>query len=483
MSKYDDVMKLALERGFFFQSSEIYADAPAGFWEYGPLGTSMKNKLIQLWRKELVKRDEMLEIDGSVIMPEDVFIASGHLKSFVDPLVECKKCKQVFRADKIISEKSGQIVPERLSEKEFDALISKYNVRCPNCKGELSKTKIFNMMFKVGIGAKDEKVAYLRPETCQSIFVDFPRVFRTMRCKLPIAIAQTGRVFRNEISPRQCLLRLREIIQAEIEVFFNPSKANEFEKFESVKKYKLRMWIDEKIVEISCEDAVSKGIISNKLIAYYLAILQQFYEKTGIKRENMRFRTLGEDEKAFYTKQGLDFEVLTSVGWIELVACNYRTDYDLSGHAKESKKDFSVIDDGEKIIPHVFELSMGIDRTLFCIMENSFEREKERDVLKVPFYLAPITCAVFPLVNREGMPEKAREIYEMLRKNFDSFYDDSGSIGRRYRRMDEVGCPFCITIDSQTMKDDTVTIRDRDSMKQVRVKINELNDWIKKMIG
>lgn len=480
MSKYDDVMKIALERGFFFQSSEIYPSAPAGFWEYGPNGVALKNNLIELWRKEIVKRDEMIEIDGSVIMPEDVFIASGHLKNFVDPLVECKKCKQVFRADKIISEKIGKIIPERLSEKEFDELIEKNKVKCPSCGGELSKTRIFNMMFKLGIGAKDEKIAYLRPETCQSIFVDFPRLFRTMRCKLPIGFAQTGRVFRNEISPRQCLLRLREIIQAEVEVFFNPKKANDLEKFDLFKNYKLRVFFEDKTYEYSCDELVKKGIVLNKLIAYYLALLQKFYEKTGIKKEAMRFRKLGDEEKAFYTKEGWDFEVLTSVGWIELVACNYRTDYDLSGHAKHSKKDFGVVDDNEKIIPHVFELSMGIDRSLFCIMENLFEKEKERNVLHLPVYLAPITCAVFPLVNREGMPEKAMEVYEKLKNHFDAFYDDSGSIGKRYRRMDEIGCPFCITIDAETMKDNTVTIRDRDTMEQIRVKIDELVEWIMK---
>lgn len=331
------------------------------------------------------------------------------------------------------------------------------------------------MMFKLGVGAKETAPAYLRPETCQSIFLDFPRVFRTMRCKLPVALAQVGRSFRNEISPRQGLMRLRELIQAEIEVFFNPAKVQHHDKFESVEDYELFIQpLDRNEIDrLSCREAVKNGMIPNELIAYYLALLQQFYGKAGIPRNATRFREMGSEERAFYAERGWDLEVRTSLGWLELVACNYRTDYDLRGHARESSRDLAVMD-GEKVVPHVFELSMGVDRTIYSILEHALTREEKRLVLNLPPYLAPIQVAVFPLVNRNGLPDQAKRIHSTLAKSFDAFYDDSGSIGRRYRRQDEVGTPCCVTVDYQTMEDNTVTVRDRDTMLQQRTPIGGL---------
>jgi len=233
MMNYDKIMKLALERGFYFPSCEIYADAQAGFWEYGPSGVGLKNKFLELWRRELVRRDNMLEIDGSQIMSQSVFEASGHLSSFADPIIQCKNCKSTFRADKLIVESTKIEIPESADLTDFDKAILENNLKCPNCKGDLEPTRKFNMMFKVGIGP-DGEPAYLRPETCQSIFVDFPRLYKTMRGKLPFGISQVGKSFRNEISPRQSLLRLREFYQAEIEIFCNPNKLNDFEKFSEV---------------------------------------------------------------------------------------------------------------------------------------------------------------------------------------------------------------------------------------------------------
>jgi len=480
----EDIMTIAEKRGFFFPSSEIYGSM-AGFWEYGPLGVALKNRFVELWRKELVRKDDMIEIDGSQIMPKDVFVASGHLLSFVDPLVKCQKCKAIMRADKLIEEKTHQIVPEKLTPKRYDELISKFKIVCPRCKGNLNKVAMWNMMFKIGVGPEDNE-SYLRPETCQSIFVDFARLFKTMRCKLPLGIAQYGKSFRNEISPRQCLLRLREFYQAEIEIFFNPTK-NKFEKFNSVKSYKLRLLPlnEKKEIEISCKDAISK-IISSELIAYYLALLQQFYSQTGIDMRKTRFRQLSEEERAFYAKEAWDFEVLTDLGWIELVACNYRNDYDLSGHAKQSKQNLTVLEEGKSVIPHIFELSMGVDRSIYCILEHAFVREKEkgkaaeeRNVLRFPLRLAPIQVAIFPLVSKDKLPEKAERVYSLLKEDFSAFYDETGSIGRRYRRQDEIGTPTCITIDYQTLKDDTVTTRDRDTMQQKRVKIDKLKEIFK----
>ncbi len=333
MMNYDNVMKLALERGFYFPSCEVYGDAQAGFWEYGPTGVGFKNKFLELWRRELVRRDNMLEIDGSQIMSESVFEASGHLSSFADPIIKCKKCKSTFRADKLISEATKIEIPESADLEDFEKAISENNLKCPSCQGEFDNVTKFNMMFKVGIGP-DGEPAYLRPETCQSIFVDFPRLFKTMRGKLPMGIAQVGKSFRNEIAPRQSLLRLREFYQAEIEIFCNPNKLNEIEKFSEVQDNIIRIQIDGEPKKMTFKEAVESGAIPNKFVAYYLGILTEFYEKTGIDIERSRFRKLGEKEKAFYAEVAFDFEVETSIGWLELVACNYRSDYDIGGHAK-----------------------------------------------------------------------------------------------------------------------------------------------------
>jgi len=472
---YDLVMKLALERGFYFPSCEVYGDAKAGFWEYGPSGVSIKNKFLQLWRRELVRRDKMLEIDGSQIMSSSVFEASGHLSSFADPIVKCKKCNSTFRADRLISETSQVEIPESADLEEFDKVIAEKKLQCTKCQGEFEPAKKFNMMFQVGIGPEGEP-AYLRPETCQSIFVDFPRLYKTMRGKLPLGIAQVGKSFRNEIAPRQSLLRLREFYQAEIEVFCNPNKLDDLERFSEVQDTTIRILIDDKIQEMTCKEAIDSKTIPNKLVAYYLGLLSEFYEKTGIDMSKSRFRKLGEKEKAFYADVAFDFEVETTIGWLELVACNYRSDYDLTSHAKKSNEKFEVMDGEEKTLPHVFELSMGIDRSLYTILEHSLKDDKanERTVLSVKPYLSPIHVGVLSLVKKDGLAEITDEIYLNIKTKFDAFLDHSGAIGRRYRRLDELGAPFAITVDHQTKEDQTITIRRRDSMEQSRIKISEL---------
>ncbi len=478
---YENVMKLALERGFYFPSCEVYADAQAGFWEYGPCGVGLKNKFLELWRRELIRRDGMLEIDGSQIMSKSVFEASGHLGSFSDPIIKCTNCKATFRADRTIAEVSKIDIPESADLLEFDKAIKENDIKCPNCKGVFENTKNFNMMFKVGIGPEEE-TAYLRPETCQSIFVDFPRLFKIMRGKLPLGIAQVGKSFRNEIAPRQSLLRLREFYQAEIEVFCNPAKLNEIEKFSEIQNTVIRVQIESEPVSMTCKEAVESGVIPNKFVAYYLGILIEFYEKTGIDITKSRFRKLGDKEKAFYAEVAFDFEVETSIGWLELVACNYRSDYDLSSHAEKSKEKFEVMDNDEKVLPHVFEISMGIDRSLYTILEHSLrdDKENERIVLSLKPYLAPIQVGVLSLVKKDGLKEKTDEIYQSIKRKYDVFLDHSGAIGRRYRRLDEIGVPFAITIDHQTLEDQTVTIRARDSMEQSRIKVSELESVLVK---
>jgi len=444
----------------------------------------LKNKFVELWRRELVRRDRMMEVDGSQIMSKSVFEASGHLTSFADPIVGCEKCKSIFRADKLIAEITSIVVPESAQLSEFDRIILEKNVACPKCKSKLGNARKFNMMFKVGIGPESEP-AYLRPETCQSIFVDFPRLFKTMRGKLPFIIAQIGKSFRNEISPRQSLLRLREFYQAEIEVFCNPNKLDDIEKFSEVENTEIRVMINDSIKSMTCKQALESKILPNKLVAYYLGLLVEFYQKTGIDVKKSRFRKLADKEKAFYASVAFDFEVETTVGWLELVACNYRSDYDLKSHASISKEKFEVLDDDVKVLPHVFELSMGIDRSLYTILEHSFREDKdnERVVLSLKPYLAPIHVGILSLVKKDGLAEKTEEIFSNLRTKYDTFLDHSGAIGRRYRRLDEVGAPLAVTVDHQTLQDNTVTVRMRDSMNQERIKISDLDSYLAKEIA
>jgi len=470
---FDDVTRLAQQKGFFFKSADSYPNSPAGFWDYGPLGVSMRNNLVELWRRMIVKRDGMLEIDGSQILPKAVFEASGHLSSFTDPFVRCSKCGSVFRPDKLIEERTRKQVPEKLQDSEYDSLMAKAEVKCLKCGTALSGTSRFNMMFRVGIGPIQEE-AYLRPETCQSIFVDFPLLFKTQRVKLPVGVAQVGRSFRNEIAPRQGLIRLRELIQAEVEVFFNP-KRTDADRFELVQNDELTLLSpDGSSCRVAVSEAIEKELVPNKLVGYYLALLLRFYGGAGLPKERIRFRILSQEDRAFYSKVAYDLEVDLSVGWLELVACNYRSDYDLGRHSSVSGTDFTVDDGGEKVLPHVFELSMGIDRSLYAVLEASLRSEGERRLLALKPYIAPMKAGVFPLVNKDGLQEVALEVFRELQETLDVFYDESGSIGRRYARADEVGVPYCITIDYDTLNDKTVTLRNRDDRAQQRVPISSL---------
>ncbi|MGB9703110.1 MAG: glycine--tRNA ligase [Candidatus Micrarchaeales archaeon] len=481
---FEKVVEIAKKRGFFYPSSEIHG-AIAGFWNYGVVGTLLKKKIENEWRNFFIKKEGFYEIEGTNIMPEKVFIASGHLKSFSDPIVQCKKCKSLYRADKLIEEKTGIFVPERASIEEFNKIIKEKNIKCPKCNGELSEVKFFNMMIKVNIGPTEESdIAYLRPETCQAIFVDFLNVYRSARAKLPFGIAQIGRSFRNEISPRQTLMRQREFTQAEVEIFFNPKNENfPDEKFNKIKDYKVNVLSNEKLSKLSGEEIFK--ITKSKLIAYYLVRLFQFINTLGIPVENIRLREQTQDERPFYAKYAYDCEVKTQIGWIEIVANHYRSDYDLSSHMKISKKDLSIVENKEKLIPHVWEISQGIDRTLLCVMLLHYHDASQRgwEWFSFPPRIAPYTAGVFPLVSKDNLPQKAKEVFEILKDHFDAFYDESGSIGRRYARADEIGTPFGITIDYQTLEDNTVTLRNRDTTKQVRIKIEKLPEVIKKLLN
>lgn len=475
-------MQYALQYGFFYPTAEIYSSAPSGFWDYGPLGSLLKRKYLLFAIRELIRKDEMILIDGSQILPREVFVASGHLESFTDPVCSCRQCSSIFRADKLIEEKLRRHVPERTPLEELQKLLEK--VRCPSCGGELGNLRLFNMMFRTSVGVDAQEV-YLRPETTQNIYISFPRLYIYARRRLPLPVVQIGRSFRNEISPRQSLMRLREFTQLEIEVFHNPKNVNEIEKYKSVAETRIR--IQDKSGEIrvlTCQEAIDQGFVSNWLQAYYLALIQEFYLSLGIPSEMIRFRELGEDEKAFYATRAWDLEVKTSFGWVELVACNDRGDYDLSRHMEVSGQEMYVTNDaGERIIPHVFELSMGVDRSILVLLDLGLKEEAGRTVLKIHPKLAPISVAVFPLVKKAELVSLARNIYDKIRLDYDAFYDESGSIGRRYRRQDAIGTPYCITVDYDSLKDGTVTIRDRDTMRQERIKISDIKDYLTEKLG
>lgn len=471
----EKILAIAKRRGFIFPSSEIYGGL-SGFFDYGPLGLLIKKKIENFWREFFVKPDNIYEVETCTIMPEKVWEASGHLKDFIDPLTQCEKCKSSFRADELIKDLTGKSV-EGAKPKELTEIIKRENLKCPRCNGKLSEVKIFNLMLSTQVGPLQGSIAYLRPETAQGIFVNFKNIVFATRAKLPFGIAQVGTSYRNEISPRQFLSRLREFRQMEIEYFFNPEKADEFDKFNEYAKTKIRIFTreeqkkDGKILEITAEEAVEQKILPNKIMAYFLAKEFIWYQMLGIPKEALRFRHMLPEETPHYSKGNFDLEIKFDFGWKEVVGNAYRSDYDLKAHMKYSGEDLKIEDDGKRILPHVVEPSFGIDRTIYAVLLYSFVEDRERgwNWFNFPPKIAPYLAGIFPLVLKDKIPEKAREIYENLRKCYDVIYDESGSIGKRYARIDEIGIPIAITIDYQTLKDNTLTLRNRNNTKQIRV--------------
>jgi glycyl-tRNA synthetase len=436
--RMEKIVSLCKRRGFIFQSSEIYGGLN-GAWDYGPLGVELKRNLKNYWWRKMVhERDDVVGMDGSILMNRAVWKASGHEDTFSDPMVDCRTCKARLRADQLI-EKSGA-------------------KQCPNCGGkDLTEPRSFNLMFKTYVGATEDEssITYLRPETAQSIFVQFKNVLEVARKKLPFGIAQIGKAFRNEINPRNFTFRSREFEQMELEYFCRAEQGMEL----------LEYWKEERL---------------------------KFYESIGIPRDKLHVLTVPDEERAFYSKGTYDIEYEFPFGVQELEGVAYRTDYDLSQHQKASGKPLEYFDEEtkQKFIPHVVEPSAGVDRTVLALICEAYSEDEAPDekgkmetrtVLRLHPRVAPIKCAVFPLLkNKEQLVAKAKEIADLLRPYMNVFYDESGAIGRRYRRQDEVGTPFGITVDFETFgeKDatlkDTVTLRERDSMKQERVAINEL---------
>ena len=480
-----DLATFCKQKGFIYPSSEIYGGV-AGLYDYGHLGTKLKKNFEELWRKYFLGLDDnFFEIETANIMPENVFRASGHLENFIDPVAKCSQCEHYERADHLVEVVVKKRV-EELSSKELTQLINKHKIRCPKCGAEFQPVTVLNMMFplQMGVGAKNK--AYLRPETAQSPYVNFKLQYELLRKKLPLGLALIGRAYRNEISPRHLTLRQREFTQAELQIFFNPKNLDQHPDFKTVKSYKLLTVLpadrkSDKTVERTAQELAKAGL--PQFYVYHLVKIQQFYlEQLKIPKEKFRLYQLNDQEKAFYNQYHFDLEIkLNEQGWTEMGGLHYRTDYDLKGHQEISKQSMEVIEEGdsEKFIPHVLELSFGVDRHVYALLELNRVNDQSRGniVLKLSPKLAPYLGAVVPLVkNKEPVVKKAEEVYNIVKSGYSCYYDESGSVGRRYARADEVGVPFCITIDFESLEDGCVTVRDRDTTKQERVKIKDLKD-------
>lgn len=478
MKLHEKIFELALKRSFFYPSNECYG-AVSGFYDYGPVGLQIKRKIETLWRKAFITEEGYLEVDSSIVTPEIVLKASNHVDSFADPVAECEKCHTKVRADSYISDNIKAYSWNGKSLEDLDKEITRHNLKCPRCGGNFMKVQKFNLMFATGIGG-ERAPAYNRPETAQGIFTAFPRLFRNHGTQLPLAVGQIGRSFRNEISPRKGLVRMREFTQMELEYFFDPEKPGHL-RFAWLADRKLRFKINDDLKVMAAAEAVKDGTVPNEIFAYFLVKEWDFYKQVGIKEDEMWLRVLGADETPHYSKRNIDMEVQTSYGIVETIGNAYRTDFDLSQHTKYSGQNFEVNIEGRKFIPHVFEVSMGVDRLFFCLLEHCFREAgggKEWEWFDIPPVIAPYEVAVYPLMKRDGLDAKAREVAANLRKHFGVLYSESGSIGRRYARADEIGIPYAVTIDYDTLQDGTVTIRYRNDGKQERVGISKIYEKI-----
>ena len=476
-----ELAKYLAEKDFIYGPEPELYNPIAGFYTYGLLGKAMKNNVEGAIR-DVFTQNNFFEVEYPIITPEIVWKASGHLDGFNDPVVICSKCKSSFRADKLIEEKT-EIAADSFSDEQLLDAFKEHKINCPSCKGRFDlEIKRHSLMMKTTIGA--DTVAYNRPETATTTYLPFKRYSQFFRGKLPFTVFQIGKAFRNEISPRQHLLRQREFTQAEAQIFISEEQKQNFAPFEEEKNEKLPLWNEElqktekEPILMSLNDAITKKFLKNKAYAWSLLLAYKVFKSVGIPEDKMRFRQHHEDEKAFYADDAWDLEIkLNSFGWTECCGVHDRTNYDLTQHAKFSKQDLSIrLESGEKIVPHVIEIAFGVDRPFFSLLDIAFFRrdDEKRTVLALPPKIAPMQIGLFPLMKKDGLPEKALEVKKLIEKKFRTYYDVSGSIGKRYSRLDAVGVPFCITVDHDTLKDESVTIRERDSLKQVRIKISEL---------
>ncbi|MBI2137670.1 glycine--tRNA ligase [Candidatus Woesearchaeota archaeon] len=474
-------------KGFVYPNSEIYGGM-AGFFDYGHLGVELKNSIKQEWWKSHVhQRSDVVGIDGSIITNPKVWQASGHVANFADIMAECGKCGNSVRADHIVEDKA-KVSTTGLYAPDLQKLIYKHKVKCLRCgSDEMKVTLPFNLMFKTTVGPsqKKEAEAYLRPETAQLIFADFRLVQENARMKLPFGIAQIGKAFRNEIAPRDFLFRCREFEQMELEYFVHPKKVGECPYASEFYGYELNILTSEMQQKQQPHRKMKvKEMLDRKLIlpwhVYWLSFEHRWFISLGAKADNIRIRQHVQEEKSHYAADTWDLEFNFPFGWKELEGVANRSDYDLQQHIKASGKDLSYFDEESKskIVPHVVaEPSLGVDRAFLVFLFDAYEYDSKREniVLHLHPKLAPIKVAVFPLLsNKDELVAAAKKIYGELRQNFSCFYDESGAIGRRYYRMDEAGTPYCITVDFDSLKNHDVTIRERDTTKQARVKISDL---------
>jgi len=481
---------LVKRRGFIWgPSPEIYGGL-AGFYSYGPAGMALKNNILTLYRKEL-RYFGFGEVECPTIMPEIVWSASGHLERFIDPVIKCKKCSTLYRADKFLQEKLPDLMIDGLSFQEMENLIKKNDFSCPKCETAFDKIEEYNLMLKTQVG--NNVIAYLRPETATTTYLLFNRLDQDARRQYPIKIYQFGKAYRNEISPRQGVLRMRAFDQFEIQLFIGKQQEMAFEDYEEIKKATLPLldWnLQEKKIDkpdmISLEKAIKNKLLKKPAYAYCLYIAYYLTKILGFPEEVIRFRQHSINERAHYADDAWDLEIKTKqFGWVEICGVHDRTDYDLKRHAEFSKQNFEVSmgsDPNLKEIPQVLEIAFGIDRIIYTLLETAFNVEEGRINLKLSPKLAPNTVAVFPLVrNKENIRNLALKVHrDLLENRIRSFFDVTGSIGKRYRRQDELGTKWCITIDYESLDDNTVTIRERDSMEQIRVNILDLSEIIKK---
>ncbi|MFY9217062.1 MAG: glycine--tRNA ligase [Tepidanaerobacteraceae bacterium] len=448
------IVSLCKRRGFIFQGSEIYGGL-ANTWDYGPLGAELKRNVKDYWWKKVVhERDDVVGLDSAILMHPRTWQASGHLEGFNDALIDCKQCKSRFRADHLIEDSLNMKV-EGKSVQELTEIIHGNEIKCPTC-GMVAWTeaRVFNLMFKTfqGVTEDSSSIVYLRPETAQGIFINFKNVLDSSRMKLPFGIAQIGKSFRNEITPGNFIFRTREFEQMELEFFVKPGE-------------------DEKWFE------------------YWRQFMMDFFVSLGVKKENLRFRDHSPEELSHYSKATTDLEYKFPFGWGELWGTANRTDYDLSRHIEYSGKTLTYFDPEENkhIVPYVVEPSLGADRAILVLLCDAYDEEEvqgeTRVVLRLSPVIAPIKCAILPLSRKEPLEELARKIYGDLRKHYHAEYDNTGSIGKRYRRQDEIGTPFAITVDFESLEDNKVTIRDRDTMKQDRVETDKIKDYLKDKLG
>ncbi|MBI4641134.1 MAG: glycine--tRNA ligase [Candidatus Tectomicrobia bacterium] len=432
----EKIVSLCKRRGFIFQSSEIYGGLN-GCWDYGPLGVELLRNIKEEWWRTMTYREDIEGIDASILMHPRVWEASGHVEHFTDPMIDCRECKARFRADQL-----------------EDMICPKYTNRpALRCQDKFTEPRQFNLMFKTFIGPVEDQTAvvYLRPETCQGIYVNFLNVLSSARQKVPFGIAQIGKVFRNEINTKNFLFRTREFEQMEMQFFVKPGTDDEWFEY----------WRQERF---------------------------NWFTELGLRKEKLRFAQHEPEKLAHYAKVAYDIEYEFPFGWGEIEGIHNRTDYDLSRHEQYSGKSLKYFDESsrERFTPYIIETSVGTGRSLMSFLVDAYHEEEVRGerrvVLRLHPRLAPMKVAILPLVNRDNMPEVAQKVEKMMRPYFKVFYDDSGAIGRRYRRMDEVGTPFCVTVDSQTLQDETVTLRDRDTMEQIRVQISALTQKINELM-